>query len=327
MIDLFRIPLTSRGLEIVYKSPPAPVKVPEISADAGIYAPEFIVADSFEFFLYGSVAGVNLPPGYVLPVLWEKVDGPGVVIFEDPTVAHAACNFTLPGVYHLRISTFYGNITASDTAEITIGQNLAPQVFAGTGASLTLSGGTVGYVPNDATLIDDGVPHAATLTWTQVSGPGTAAFSDIHALKPTITFSVAGNYVLRLTADDGYLQGASDTAFTINAEVVANHTVTIITHGAGAAVTSTPSGVSINDYRPFGDASYSFNDWVDGTSITLVFSDEGNTGKSAFKVNGVFAAMTTVTAPDINGDGGAYSYTFTIHDNITLEYYSVPEDF
>ena len=42
-------------------------------------------------------------------------------------------------------------------------------------------------------------------SWTKVSGPGTVTFSSPNALNTSATFSVAGTYVLRLTASDSVL--------------------------------------------------------------------------------------------------------------------------
>ena len=49
---------------------------------------------------------------------------------------------------------------------------------------------------------------AASLTtqWSQVSGPGTSTFSSPMTPSTTVTFSSAGDYVLRLSANDGVLQ-------------------------------------------------------------------------------------------------------------------------
>jgi len=58
------------------------------------------------------------------------------------------------------------------------------------------------FVQLDGTVTDDGNPVAATLEWTQESGPGTVTFSDTGIVNPTATFSEVGTYVLRLTADD-----------------------------------------------------------------------------------------------------------------------------
>ena len=63
---------------------------------------------------------------------------------------------------------------------------------------------------------DDGLPQGNPVTsqWTQVSGPGTASFTNAANPATTVGFSAAGTYVLRLTASDGDLT-ASDEA-TIN---------------------------------------------------------------------------------------------------------------
>ncbi|WP_158544439.1 PKD domain-containing protein [Blastococcus sp. TBT05-19] len=74
------------------------------------------------------------------------------------------------------------------------------------------------------TVSDDGLPSGSTLAarWTQLSGPGTATFADASAASTTATFSAAGTYVLRLTADDGELTGTDDlTVDVVEPPVVA----------------------------------------------------------------------------------------------------------
>ena len=53
---------------------------------------------------------------------------------------------------------------------------------------------------------DDGLPDppgSLTTLWSQVSGPPTVTFDDASRLDATVTFPLTGQYVLRLTADDG----------------------------------------------------------------------------------------------------------------------------
>src|SRR5262249_18521381 len=52
---------------------------------------------------------------------------------------------------------------------------------------------------------DDALPPGSTLTttWSKVSGPGTVTFGSVNAPITTASFSLAGTYVLRLTATDG----------------------------------------------------------------------------------------------------------------------------
>ncbi|MBI1972797.1 PKD domain-containing protein, partial [Candidatus Woesearchaeota archaeon] len=58
----------------------------------------------------------------------------------------------------------------------------------------------------DGTVTDDGKPippGKVTTTWEKRSGPGTVTFGNKNSEKTTATFSDVGDYVLRLTADDG----------------------------------------------------------------------------------------------------------------------------
>jgi parallel beta-helix repeat protein len=67
-------------------------------------------------------------------------------------------------------------------------------------------------------VADDGLPGAAvTSTWSKVSGPGTVTFANPNSATTTATFSAAGAYVLRLTANDSLLTGSDDVAITVNA--------------------------------------------------------------------------------------------------------------
>jgi K319-like protein len=67
------------------------------------------------------------------------------------------------------------------------------------------------YLPDndanvDGTVTDDGLPSSpgfVTTIWSMVSGPGTVTFGDASLVDTTATFSDPGEYVLRLTADDG----------------------------------------------------------------------------------------------------------------------------
>lgn len=74
----------------------------------------------------------------------------------------------------------------------------------GAGASVVLNG----MVTDE----DGGTPAT---TWSQVSGPGTVAFSDPSAVDTTATITEAGVYVLRLTADDGIFETFDEVTITI----------------------------------------------------------------------------------------------------------------
>ena len=65
---------------------------------------------------------------------------------------------------------------------------------------------------------DDGLPSppgTGDSTWSRVSGPGTVTFTDASSPTTTASFSVAGSYVLQLSATDGALTTSDQVAVTV----------------------------------------------------------------------------------------------------------------
>jgi RHS repeat-associated protein len=162
--------------------------------------------------------GLPSPPG-AMTLSWTKVSGPGTVTFDSPASVATTASFDAAGTYVLRLTASDGSLIAGDDVQVTvnpaIGLNQPPVVNAGADQTITL--------PATASLIgtatDDGLPNppgALTLAWSQGSGPGTATFSAPAALSTTVSFSVAGTYVLRLTANDGALSTSDDVQVTVN---------------------------------------------------------------------------------------------------------------
>jgi len=94
--------------------------------------------------------------------------------------------------------------------------NNPPSVNAGTDQAITL--------PNSAslngTVTDDGLPNppaAVTTTWSKVSGPGSVTFGNAAAVDTTASFSQAGTYLLRLTANDGALSASGEVTVRVSA--------------------------------------------------------------------------------------------------------------
>ncbi len=60
----------------------------------------------------------------------------------------------------------------------------------------------------EGTVHDDGLPNGpVTVAWSQASGPGTAIFSHPDRIRSDVKVDKPGQYVLKLTADDGALKG------------------------------------------------------------------------------------------------------------------------
>ena len=93
-------------------------------------------------------------------------------------------------------------------------QNQAPAVSAGSNQTITLPTNSITL---NGTATDDGLPnHTLTVSWSVVSGPGTVIFNNASMAVTNATFSAAGVYVLRLTANDSQLSTSATTTITVN---------------------------------------------------------------------------------------------------------------
>ncbi|MFQ6028609.1 MAG: LamG-like jellyroll fold domain-containing protein, partial [Dehalococcoidia bacterium] len=94
--------------------------------------------------------------------------------------------------------------------------NEAPQVAAGPDQSVTMSSPAV--VDLDGTVTDDGLPNppaSFTTQWT-ATGPGSVTIGDASAVHTTASFTVAGQYTLTLSADDGEKTSSDSLTVTVN---------------------------------------------------------------------------------------------------------------
>ena len=164
--------------------------------------------------LSGSVTDDSVPTA-VVTTTWTQVSGPGTVSFGNPAATSTSASFSAAGVYVLSLAATDGDLSSADTLTVTVQQpvNQAPAVNAGSDQTITLpSSATL-----DGTVNDDGLPAGAVTTaWSKVSGPGTVTFGDAATVDTTAGFSVAGVYVLRLTANDGVLASTDDVTITVN---------------------------------------------------------------------------------------------------------------
>ena len=169
--------------------------------------------------LSGTATDDGLPnPPAALTITWSKVSGPGTVTFGNANSLNTTADFSATGVYVLRLTANDGSLTVTDDVTINaVNQpppNQSPTVDAGADQTITL--------PSSANLngtaTDDGLPNppaSLTITWSKVSGPGTVAFGNVNSLNTTAGFSVAGTYVLRLSANDSLLTTTDDLTVTV----------------------------------------------------------------------------------------------------------------
>jgi hypothetical protein len=177
--------------------------------------------------------------------------------------------------------------------------NAAPWVEAGPSLSATLVTNSVS-VSLAGRVIDDGLgspPGTLAVLWQKLSGPGSVSFGNVSQAATTATFTVPGDYVLRLSASDG-LQLSSDLTF-----------VTILVAGANA-----PPGVSAGR-----DQTIRYPQW---TILTATAADDGLPGpltvswSKAFGPPGtvLFMPPTTLSTTVAFPGPGVYVLRVTVSD-------------
>jgi hypothetical protein len=171
--------------------------------------------------------------------------------------------------------------------------NTAPVVNAGTDQSIALPA-TASLV---GTATDDGFGGSTlTTTWSKLSGPGTVTFGNAAQLSTTATFSVAGSYVLRLTASDGTLSTTDDVAITVSA---ANAAPTV-NAGADQAITLPSSanlvGTASDDGLPNPPATLTTT-WskVSGPGTVTFGNANATTTTATFSTTGTYVLRLTAS--------------------------------
>jgi hypothetical protein len=196
-------------------NPPPTNEAPSVNAGSNqsIQLPGFAALD-------GTVSDDGLPSNSVTTT-WTRISGPGTVNFGNASAVDTTATFSQAGTYVLRLTANDGQLQSFDEVTITVQAaaptNQAPNVNAGSNQSIQL--------PSSATLngtvTDDGLPtNSVTTTWTKISGPGTVNFGNASAVDTTASFSQAGTYVLRLTANDVEFSTFDEVTIQVAAEPV-----------------------------------------------------------------------------------------------------------
>jgi PKD repeat protein len=197
--------------------------------------------------LNGTVTDDGLPnPPAAVTVAWSKDSGPGTVTFANPAAKTTTATFSVAGSYVLRLTASDSALSASATVTITVNPappvNQPPVVNAGSNQTITLPASA----NLNGTATDDGLPNppaTVTVTWSKDSGPGTVTFANPAAKTTTATFSVAGSYVLRLTANDSALSASATVTITVNAAPV--NQPPVVNAGSNQTITL-PAAANLN---------------------------------------------------------------------------------
>ena len=163
------------------------------------------------------------------------------------------------------------------------------------GADQTIVAGAAANL--SAVVTDDGLPDppgAVTTMWSAVSGPGSVVFADDTAVSTTATFTQPGQYVLRLSANDGTAASSDELMVTVET----NQAPTV---DAGADQATEPSAATALSGAATDDG------WPTGTVDTL-WSVVSGPGTVVF--TDATAAVTTATFSTV----GSYVLRLTADD-------------
>ncbi len=218
-------------------------------------------------------------------------------------------DYAQAGVVPMTLTVSDSTLTDSEIVTITVTDtNRPPVVNAGTDQVVTLPAAA----NLDATVTDADIPTSAlAVQWTKVSGPGTVAFGNATAVDTTAACSVAGTYVLRITANDGVVSVSDD--------------VTVLANPAGSTFSAVLEAETMPMKTTGGPEPGGWNIWSNGyIEGTVTFPANGEydlrvmaRGTPAagswpimeLRVDGVTVATFTVTA----SDWAAY----TVHSSMT----------
>jgi parallel beta-helix repeat protein len=171
--------------------------------------------------------------------------------------------------------------------------NLPPVVSAGSNQSITLPV----WASLTGTVSDDGLPRGGGVTqsWSKVSGPGAVTFGNLNAPSTTAGFSVAGAYVLRLTATDGALSAYANVAITVNA---ANQ-APIVSAGPNQTITfpasATLNGTATDDGLPAGSTLTRAWSKASGPGTVTFGNVNAQSTTASFSVAGTYVLRLTVS--------------------------------
>jgi hypothetical protein len=148
-------------------------------------------------------------------------DQNGAAMNPQPTVAWSATGagtINSSGLFTASSSNGSATVTAtvnsvSGNATVTV-TNTAPTV---TITSPTLAAFAMPDATNSLQLTANATDSEVTptVTWSKVSGPGTATFANASSANTSVSFGATGEYVLRVTASDGLLTATDDVTVNV----------------------------------------------------------------------------------------------------------------
>ncbi len=192
--------------------------------------------------VYYSTTGTS-GPWTLAQILTEGADLPSAWIREIidlAAVPDAANNPNFALRFQWQFNTVHdrGRLDNIIVRSTSLDINAPPQVDAGPDQGIVFpAGANLAGTVHDDYLPDP--PRQVAITWSKQSGPGEVAFGNANAVDTTASFSAAGIYVLRLTADDSQLSSYDEVTITVNTNPPGKATSPSPSNGAARVSLST----------------------------------------------------------------------------------------
>ena len=244
------------------------------------------------YTLAGTASDDGLAPGTGLVTTWSQVSGPGTTTFDDAHSLTAAATFDVGGVYVLQLSATDGQLTSTDTVQITVQSQ--PTIT----------------VPSDITVGEAspgaGANVAFTVTATGFPTPTISCLDGATAVSSGDHFA-SGSHTIVCEADN--VAGTDSGSFTIT-----------VTSGP---VLTVPADITVNESAPGAGRSVPFSVTATGVPTPVIACVEGATTVAS---GDTFAVGTHTISCTASSTSGTDTKTFHIVVR-SLPVISVPADF
>jgi hypothetical protein len=280
----------SATVQVLVNAAPPPNQPPVVNAgiDKNIALPTNSITQ---------VGSATDPDGTVVSYAWTKISGPATFTIVTPTASSTVINNLVQGTYVFQL-TATDNQGATGTDQMTVIVNPAPNIPPVTNAGPDQ---TITLPTTTTTLAGSATDQDGTITahtWSFISGPATPTITTPTSYTSGVTgLTVAGSYILRLTATD------NSTATTTDDMIIlvnpAPNQLPVANAGTDKAIT-----LPTNSVTQVGSGSD-----PDGTIVAYLWTRLS--GPTTFTIVSASQATTVIN----NLVAGTYVFNLRVTDN------------
>ena len=209
------------------------------------------------------------PDGTISSYNWSQVSGPAGTVFSSYTASKISVSKLSAGSYVYQL-TVTDNKGATGTAKVTVQVNTAANQAP---VAKVANPSIVVTLPANSTTLDgtpstDADGSVTGYSWSQVSGPANASFSNAATAQTGVSNLVAGTYVFKLTVKDNSNATAS-TNVTVQVNPAPNKGLAANVSASSTNITLPSNTVTLDGAASTGSiASYSWSQ-VSGPAGTV----------------------------------------------------------